>query len=315
MNPVLAAHHVSKVYRHPVRSVIGRGPSVALDDVTFTIADQTIYGLLGRNGAGKTTLMQILTGQNFASSGRVELFGQSPYENDAALANVCFVKESQRYPDVFTVANALRAAALLFPEWDNDFALSLVEDFQLPPRRRVSKLSRGMRSALGVIIGLAARSRITLFDEPYLGLDAVGRQLFYDRLLRDYADHPRTVILSTHLIDEVSALIEHVLLLDRGRLIVDAETESLREQMVTVTGPVSTVDTIAAAHHELHRDLLGSTARATLRGDFDAAGRARAAAHGVQVEPVSLQQLVVRLTTAAEPAPVSVGAVDKELSR
>jgi ABC-2 type transport system ATP-binding protein len=187
----------------------------------------------------------------------------------------------------------------------------------LPVRRRVRKLSRGMLSALGVIIGLASRSRVTLFDEPYLGLDAVARQLFYDRLLRDYADHPRTVILSTHLIDEVSALIEHVLLLDRGRLIVDADAETLRGQMVTVTGPVATVDTIAGGHHELHRDLLGRTARVTLRGDFDAAERARAAALGAEVEPVSLQQLVVRLTTDGTPAPARelAAATVKELSR
>ncbi len=161
------------------------GRATALDDITFTLREHTIYGLLGRNGAGKTTLMQMLTGQNFPTSGEVTVFGSAPYENDAVLADLCFVKESQRYPDSFTAGHAVRAGALLFPRWDAEFAESLVDDFGLPRRRRVKKLSRGMVSALGVIIGLASRSPLTFFDEPYLGLDAVARQLFYDRLLAD----------------------------------------------------------------------------------------------------------------------------------
>src|SRR5262249_40772508 len=151
-----------------------------------------------------TTLMQIITGQQFASSGTVEVMGASPVENDTVLTNVCFVRENLRYPEWFTVRHSLRAAALLFPRWDEAFAQSLVDEFRLPRFRQMRKLSRGMLSAVGVIIGLASRAPLTLFDEPYLGLDAVARQLFYDRLLADYAEHPRTIVLSTHLIDEVA---------------------------------------------------------------------------------------------------------------
>jgi ABC-2 type transport system ATP-binding protein len=288
MSTVVTARGVTKRYAQ----------ATALDDVSFSIREHAIYGLLGRNGAGKTTLMQILTGQGFATSGQVEVFGAAPYENDDVLTDVCFVKESQRYPDSFTVRHALRAAGLLFPNWGEEFAQSLVDDFGLPRKRRVKKLSRGMVSGLGVIIGLASRSRLTLFDEPYLGLDAVARHLFYDRLLADYAAHPRTVILSTHLIDEVGDLIEHVLLLDKGRLVVDADAETLRGQAVTLTGPAEAVDKLASSHDELHRDRMGATCRVTLRGRFDAAERARAEALGLDVAPVSLQQLVVHLTSS-----------------
>jgi ABC-2 type transport system ATP-binding protein len=288
MSTVVTARGVTKRYAQ----------ATALDDVSFSIREHTIYGLLGRNGAGKTTLMQILTGQGFATSGQVEVFGAAPYENDAVLTDLCFVKESQRYPDSFTVRHALHAAGLLFPNWDETFAQSLVDDFGLPRKRRVKKLSRGMVSALGVIIGLASRSRLTLFDEPYLGLDAVARHLFYDRLLADYAAHPRTVVLSTHLIDEVGDLIEHVLLLDNGRLMVDEDAETLRGQAVTLTGPAEAIDKVASAHDELHRDQMGVITRVTLRGRFDAAERARADALGIDVAPVSLQQLVVHLTSA-----------------
>src|SRR5690606_30706764 len=154
--------------------------------------------------AGKTTLMSILTAQNFASSGEVSVFGEHPYENARVLSRVCFVRESQKYPDDATPGHAFRAARLFFTNWDQGLADQLIRDFQLPMKQTIKKLSRGQLSAVGVIIGLASRAEITFFDEPYLGLDAVARQIFYDRLLEDYSEHPRTIILSSHLIDEVS---------------------------------------------------------------------------------------------------------------
>ncbi|MGH8240979.1 MAG: ABC transporter ATP-binding protein, partial [Steroidobacteraceae bacterium] len=187
------------------------GDFAALDGIDFSLQENKIYGLLGRNGAGKTTLMQILTGQEFQTSGVVEIFGQTPHENARVLTDVCFVKESQKYPDDFKVRHVLASARHLLPHWNEELAQALLEDFDLPPCRKVKKLSRGMTSALGVTVGLASRAPLTLFDEPYLGLDAVARHRFYDRLLADYAEHPRTVVLSTHLIDEVSDLIEHVI--------------------------------------------------------------------------------------------------------
>jgi ABC-2 type transport system ATP-binding protein len=210
------------------------GAFVALDGIDFSLQENKIYGLLGRNGAGKTTLMQIFTGQEFQTSGAVEIFGHAPHENSRALTDVCFVKESQKYPDDFKVGHVLATARHLLPHWNEEFAQTLLEDCDLPLCRKVKKLSRGMTSALGVTVGLASRAPLTLFDEPYLGLDAVARHLFYDRLLVDYAEHPRTVVLSTHLIDEVSDLIEHVILIDKGRIVLDEDTDAPREGAVIV---------------------------------------------------------------------------------
>lgn len=134
-------------------------------------------GLLGRNGAGKTTVMQILTGQNWQTSGDVAIFGRPPFEKEAVLRDVCFVKESQRYPDV-SVRVVLRAAARLYPQWDQALADELLAEFALPLRRNVKKLSRGMLSAVGIIVGLASRARLTLFDEPYLGLGVTRKRFF-----------------------------------------------------------------------------------------------------------------------------------------
>jgi ABC-2 type transport system ATP-binding protein len=276
--------------------------AVALDGVSVELAEGTIHGLLGRNGAGKTTLMHVLTGQAFETGGTVRVFGEHPYENAGVLRRVCFVKESQRYPDWFAVGHALQAAALLYPGWDRTFASALVADFELPLDRRVKKLSRGQLSAVGVVIGLAAQAPLTLFDEPYLGLDAVARQTFYDRLLADYAERPRTIVLSTHLIDEVSELIEHVVLLDRGRVLLDGDADALRGDAVTVTGPVGVVSSFVAGYDVLHREDLGGISRVTVRGVDERPDLA-----GLRFEPVSLQQLVVRTAQGRRDGPVGAG--------
>ncbi len=272
------------------------GAVTAVDTVSITIQPGIITGLLGRNGAGKTTLMQLLTGQQFASSGTIAVYGKNPVENSAILERMCFIKESQRYPENFTVRHALHSASWFFENWDEAFASSLVADFSLPVNRPIKKLSRGQLSAVGVIIGLASRAEITFFDEPYLGLDAVARNLFYDRLLADYSEHPRTVILSTHLIDEVSKLLEHVIIIDNGKIIVDENTDDLRGRMDTVVGKLADVDTFAAERHVYQRDSIGGISSAVVAG-LSPADRQAASRLGLEVAPVSLQQLVVHLTT------------------
>jgi ABC-2 type transport system ATP-binding protein len=270
----------------------------ALTDVTTTIESDTITGLLGRNGAGKTTMMQLLTGHRLPTSGTVRVLGQAPYENDAVLSRLCFIKESQRYPDHYRVCDAVSAAAAVFPAWDTDLAAQLIADFELPTKRPIKKLSRGMTSAVGIVLGLASRAPVTLFDEPYLGLDAVARQLFYDRLLADYAEHPRTIVLSTHLIEEISDLLEHVLLIDHGRVLLDADAETLRATALTVTGPAREVATFGAAHHLLQTESMAGQSRAIVRTGTATAHRT-ARDLGLTVEPTSIQQLVVAMGRAA----------------
>ncbi len=273
------------------------GDVSAVDGVTFELGSDRIYGLLGRNGAGKTTLMHLLTGQDFPTAGTVEVFGRAPAEHAGVLQRICFIKESQRYPEDFRVKHVLRSAPWFFERWDADFAAELVEAFELPLERRVKKLSRGQLSAVGVIVGLASRAPLTFFDEPYLGLDAVARQIFYDRLLADYAEHPRTVVLSTHLIDEVADLLEHVLLIDHGRIVLDRDADELRAAATTVAGPRVLVEEIVGGHDVLRRDGMGGIASVTVAG-FDDEDRKRAAAAGLDLAPVSLQQLVVGLTNS-----------------
>lgn len=287
MSNVVKVNRLTKTY----------GSVTAVHEVSFSLDAHKIYGLLGRNGAGKTTIMQMLTAQIFPTSGEVQVFGEHPYENSRVLSQVCFIKESQKYPNNFRVRDVLDLSAEFFPHWDRQYALALTEDFRLPLKRKMKALSRGMLSSVGIIVGLASRAPLTIFDEPYLGLDAVARGLFYDRLIEDYAGYPRTIILSTHLIDEVSRLLEHVIVIDQGRIILDEDAEALRGRAFTVVGSAATVESYAAGKTLLGREPLGALVSATIMSNGDAGDRKQAEAMGLELAPVSLQQLIVHLTS------------------
>ncbi|WP_062135482.1 ABC transporter ATP-binding protein [Demequina aestuarii] len=271
----------------------------AVDDATFSLEGGGIHGLLGRNGAGKTTMMQLLTGQEFATSGHVRIFGETPVENAPALRRVCFIKESQVYPDAFKGKHVLRAAPWFFDRWDAAFAERLVRIFDAPLDRPMKKMSRGQRSAIGVIVGLASRAELTFLDEPYAGLDAVARQRFYDLLLEDYTSHPRTVVLSTHLIDEAANLLQRVLVIDDGRIVIDADADELRATATTLVGRAPDVEAFAVGREVLDRTNLGGIASVTVAGLSDDDRRAAASA-GLEASPVSLQGLVVSRTGRAD---------------
>ncbi|MGA2968761.1 MAG: ATP-binding cassette domain-containing protein, partial [Acidimicrobiales bacterium] len=156
MTSVISVDTLSRKYRG----------QLALNNVSFTVESDSITGLLGRNGAGKTTLLRIAAGQEFATSGSVSIDGADPTTNEAVLKKMVFVRDDQMYPEI-RVGQALLVASWFYPNWNAELAASLISEFNLPIKRRVKKLSRGMRSALGIIIGLAARADVTLFDEPY----------------------------------------------------------------------------------------------------------------------------------------------------
>ncbi|ASS67708.1 MULTISPECIES: ABC transporter ATP-binding protein [unclassified Paenibacillus] len=272
------------------------GGQHALDGITLRMEENRIYGLLGRNGAGKTTLMHVLTAQLFATSGEVKVFGSHPFENEEMLRKICFIKESQKYPENFHVHDVLAVASSLYPRWSQETAEQLLKEFRLPVKKRVKKLSRGMLSAVGIIVGLASRAELTLFDEPYLGLDAVAREIFYRNLIQEYAELPRTIVLSSHLIDEVSGLLEHIYLIDRGRLILDEEAELLRSRAYSVAGPAAKVDAFLRGRSVLGKELLGGFLRASVLGELGDGGMAAARTAGLEAAPLTLQQLVVQMT-------------------
>lgn len=276
------------------------GDTTALHPLDLDLSAGRIYGLLGRNGAGKTTLLSALAGFRKPSGGTATLAGLPIFENLRATSRICLIRDDGGPGDpTDSLRDILAMAAILRPGFDTRYAAELMDRFALPRKRTLRTLSRGQRSAFGIVVGLASRADLTMFDEAHLGMDAPGRQLFHDELLRDYVAHPRTVILSTHLIEEQSPLFEQVLILHEGRLLLRADVDELRSRGVSVTGPHAVVDDFVFGLTVLAQRQLGPTKEVTVFGDLDDERRSLAGRYGLQLGPVALQDLFIHLTGGA----------------
>jgi ABC-2 type transport system ATP-binding protein len=264
----------------------------AVEDVTFSVPEGSVCGLLGRNGAGKTTIMSLVSGQDRPTAGEIRVLGERPFENAKVLSSVSFIRDNQRYPDDYYLRHVLSAAPRFHPAWDAELAQRLVDAFRLPAKPAVKKYSRGQLSALGIVLGLASRAPVTIFDEPYLGLDATARTMFYDVLLQDYAEHPRTILVSTHLIDEMEALLQEVVIVDRGRLLRADSIEELQGAAYTVSGLAVPTAEFAATRRVLRENRVGGLLSLTVEGTLTADDRSRARDAGLDLQPARLQELV-----------------------
>ena len=281
-----------------VRGLLARyGDTVALDGVDLTIAPGTITGLLGRNGSGKTTLLSVLAAFRRSSAGTVLVDGADPWENERVTERVCLIRESGDVASDVRLDETLRMLADARPAFDRDLAGALMATFELDPRTRPSRLSRGKKSAFGVVVGVATRAPLTMLDEVHLGMDAPSRYAFYDALLADYAEHPRTIVVSSHLIDEIQRLLEHVVILDEGRVLLADDADTLRSRGATVTGPADAVDAFVEGRRAIGRRSLGRTAQVTLYDTLTPDDAATAHAAGLELGGIDLQDLFVDLTS------------------
>ena len=227
-----------------------------------------ITGLLGRNGAGKTTLMQLAHRAPGAHPRPGPRSSAPPRTRTTRVLRRHLLRQGgAALPRPLPGQRRPRGRGHAVPRLGRRARRRRWWPTSTCRRKRpVKKLSRGMTSAVGIVIGLASRAPLTLFDEPYLGLDAVARQLFYDRLIADYAEHPRTVVLSTHLIEEIAGLLEHVLLIDRGRVAARRRRGVPAGQRRSPSpGPGDTVQSFARQHELLHTESLGGHSRAVVR--------------------------------------------------
>lgn len=273
--------HVTKKYNS----------NLALDDVSFSLDEPKIYGLLGRNGAGKTTFMDILAGHNVSSSGSITINGEDPFDQQHISEQICLIKEGNNFKKDLKVKHVLNIYAFFYPNWDEKLALELIKQYKLPMNARVKTLSKGMESALGIIVGLASKAQITIFDEPYIGLDAAARKRFYNVLLEEYEKEPRMVIFSTHLIDEVSLLFEEVLILQEGKLILQEDAESLRNRTCIVSGTQEDVESFIVDKEVLDKQKLAGMMTAHV---FATAEEAQSV--GLSAENIPIQDLMIYLT-------------------
>lgn len=203
------------------------GKKQALKNISAEIPAGTITGLLGRNGSGKSTLAMLLSGQ-MKAGGRLTVGGRDPWEDPEIMPNTVLVSDST---SIFIDSKLKRTAelwSLVRPNWDADLYGDLMTMWGLSEKDNYSSLSRGQQSAFTAALGLASRADLTIFDEVHLGMDVVVRQEFYDTMLEEFASHPRTIILSSHLVGEIENIIEDVLIIDRGELVASGNADELR---------------------------------------------------------------------------------------
>ena len=269
---------------------------VALDQVSLTLEQGKIYGLIGRNGAGKTTLLSILTAQSPATSGTVTLDGMPVWEDRKALEHLCFSRElnisSESGLGSMKVKEYLRIASIYYPHWDAAMAEKLVRLFELPLKKRMNKLSKGMLSMVTIIVALSSKAEFTLLDEPVAGLDVVAREQFYKLLLEEYTETGRTFVISTHIIEEAADVLEEVIILKDGKVLLESETQALVDSARYISGRAEDVDA-ATAGLEVHRPEV--TGRAKSVTVLLKPGQTIPAGYDVTVQPMNLQKVFLAL--------------------
>jgi len=268
------------------------GQVTALNDVSLTFENGKIYGLLGRNGAGKSTLLNVITNRIFPDGGEVLVGGFPASENDAAQQQIYMMSEKGYYPDSMRVAEAFKCTEAFYGGFSREYAAKLCELFGLNPKKKIKELSTGYGSIFKLIAALSVSVPFLLLDEPVLGLDANHRELLYKVLLETYAERPRTIVLSTHLIEEVSGLIEEVVIIKKGQIIRQQPTEELLSMGYTVSGPSAKVDEFVTGKELLGEDTLGGLKTAYLMGQ----PVGESLPEYLQIGKMDLQKLFIRLT-------------------
>jgi ABC-2 type transport system ATP-binding protein len=203
------------------------GSTRALDGVSFSVEAGRIVGLIGPNGAGKTTALKSILGLT-AFEGELQVLGRNPYsDRDALMRDVCFIADVAVLPKWLRVSQALEYVAAVHPRFDRARAADFLKKTDIKMKSRVRELSKGMVTQLHLALILAIDARLLVLDEPTLGLDLLFRRQFYDTLLNDYFDKERTILLTTHQVEEIENLLTDVIFINRGRIALDSPVEDL----------------------------------------------------------------------------------------
>ena len=206
------------------------GSKKALDDLSLCVPRGGVFGLIGGNGAGKTTVIKHILGLLKAQTGSVRVFGLDPVENPVGtLGRIGYLSEDRDLPDWMTVSELMRYTQAFFPAWDEAYAAELREAFDLDPNARIKTLSRGQRARAGLLVAVAHRPELLVLDEPSSGLDPVVRRDILGAIIRTIADEGRTVLFSSHLLDEVERVADRVAIIHDGRILLTAPMDEIKE--------------------------------------------------------------------------------------
>lgn len=272
------------------------GRRVILDDVSFTLEPAKIYGLLGRNGAGKSTLLNLISNRIFPTSGLIKL-GDQEVNTDQTLDQIFLIGEDNLYYKQVKINQMFDLADGAYGNFDYQNAERMLKQFELDGNQKFAKLSTGQKTAAKISLALNVDADYIFLDEPVLGLDANHREIFYQELIKSYQKRPRTIVLSTHLIDEIQQLVEHVILIDRHRVLEDADVQDLLDRAYDISGPAKLVDQYTEELNVLSTTDLGNIRTAHV---FDQLPEDRILPDQVQIGHYDLQHLFIYLTNGGQ---------------
>jgi len=204
------------------------GEQIALDNISLSVNKGQVFGIVGENGAGKTTLIKHLLGQYIAQQGTVRLFGLDPVEEpEKVLSKIGYLSEEPELPAWMTVKELLNYTSAFYPNWDHQYASELIDIFALQTDKRIRDLSKGQKARVGLVLAQSHKPELLLLDEPSSGLDPNVRRDILSAIIKTVADEGRTVIFSSHLLDEVERVSDHLVMLDKGSILLSDSMENV----------------------------------------------------------------------------------------
>lgn len=237
----------------------------ALAGITCTIEEHKIVGVIGRNGAGKSTFLKMAAGFIEPTSGSFTVFGKKPFNNLFVSANSLLIDEYTMFLDTMTLAELCAEGKRFYPNWHHDLAVRLLDYFEINPSLSFRHLSKGTAALFRLIFVLSARCVLTLLDEPMSGMDAAVRKDAYRLLLKEYLAHPRTILISSHQLDEMDDLLEDVLLFDEGQLLLHLPIDELKTYAVRVHGEAAALSEWVLGQEVYTFKTAGTHAHAVIR--------------------------------------------------
>ena len=270
------------------------GAHVALDRASFAVQPGRIVGLIGPNGAGKTSALRAILGLT-GYQGHLQVLGREPFRERALLMqDACFIADVAVLPGWLRVDQAIDFVAGVHPRFRRDRARALLGKTAIGGKRRMRELSKGMKTQVHLALTMAIDAKLLVLDEPTLGLDILARSAFYDALVNDYMDETRTILITTHQVEEVENLLTDVLFIDRGRIVLDASLEEIAIRYAAVAVAADRLDEARAGNPFFERRMLGKTVLYFERPDLE-----RLAGFGEIHSPSVADLFVAKMSGAA----------------